>query len=59
MLIMTGMYHSGIGGGGFLLVKSPNNTFEFIDFREAAPAAAFENMFKNNTDGSTTGGLAR
>ncbi|KAE8389768.1 gamma-glutamyltranspeptidase [Aspergillus alliaceus] len=55
---VVGMYHSGIGGGGFLLVKAPNGTFEFIDFRETAPAAAFEEMFKNNTNASTTGGLA-
>lgn len=32
---------------------------EFIDFRETAPAAAFEDMYKNNTDASIYGGLAR
>lgn len=53
------MYHSGIAGGGFLLVKSPNGTFEFVDFRETAPAAAFEDMFNNTSDASTRGGLAR
>ena len=42
-----------------MLVKAPNGSYEFIDFRETAPAAAFEDMFVNNTDGSTTGGLAR
>ncbi|OJJ36914.1 hypothetical protein ASPWEDRAFT_38574 [Aspergillus wentii DTO 134E9] len=52
------MYHSGIGGGGFMLVKAPNGTFEFIDFRETAPAAAFEDMYTNNTKASTRGGLA-
>ncbi|CEN61695.1 Putative Gamma-glutamyltranspeptidase [Aspergillus calidoustus] len=56
---VVGMYHSGIGGGGFMLVKSPNGTFESIDFRETAPAAAFEEMFNNNTGASTSGGLAR
>ncbi|KAG2412527.1 hypothetical protein HFD88_010084 [Aspergillus terreus] len=55
---VVGMYHSGIGGGGFMLVKAPNGSYEFIDFRETAPAAAFEDMYTNNTDGSTTGGLA-
>ncbi|KAL2786411.1 gamma-glutamyltranspeptidase [Aspergillus keveii] len=55
---VVGMYHSGIGGGGFMLVKSPNGTFESIDFRETAPAAAFEEMFNNNTGASTSGGLA-
>ncbi|KAJ0418095.1 gamma-glutamyltranspeptidase-domain-containing protein [Aspergillus carlsbadensis] len=55
---VVGMYHSGIGGGGFMLVKSPNGTFESIDFRETAPAAAFEEMFNNNIGASTSGGLA-
>jgi gamma-glutamyltranspeptidase/glutathione hydrolase len=49
---------TGIAGGGFMLVRSPNGTYEFIDFRETAPAAAFEDMFKNNTQASETGGLA-
>lgn len=53
------MYHSGIGGGGFVLIRTPNGTYEFVDFRETAPAAAFQDMFKNNTSGSTSGGLAR
>jgi gamma-glutamyltranspeptidase/glutathione hydrolase len=53
------MYHSGIGGGGFMLVRSPNGTFEMIDFRETAPAAAFQDMYENNTDASIFGGLAR
>lgn len=48
----------GIAGGGFMLVRSPNGTYEFIDFRETAPAAAFENMYLNNTEASETGGLA-
>ncbi|KAK2031174.1 gamma-glutamyltransferase 1 [Colletotrichum zoysiae] len=55
---VIGMYHSGIGGGGFMLVRSPNGTYEFIDFRETAPAAAFEDMYKNNTEASEIGGLA-
>lgn len=53
------MYHSGIGGGGFMLVRSPNGSYEFIDFRETAPAASFENMFQGNVNGSIYGGLAR
>ncbi|KAL4754260.1 hypothetical protein BDW72DRAFT_167088 [Aspergillus terricola var. indicus] len=55
---VVGMYHSGIGGGGFMLVKSPDGSFEYIDFRETAPAAAYETMFNNLTDASTLGGLA-
>ncbi|KAL5336041.1 gamma-glutamyltranspeptidase-domain-containing protein [Aspergillus crustosus] len=55
---VVGMYHSGIGGGGFLLVKTPEGSFEYIDFRETAPAASFEEMFSNSSDASTLGGLA-
>lgn len=29
---VIGMYHSDIGGGGFALVKSPNGTYECVDF---------------------------
>ena len=56
---VIGMYHSGIGGGGFMLVRSKKGQYEFIDFRETAPAAAFENMYKDNVQASMTGGLAR
>ncbi|KAJ6440584.1 gamma-glutamyltranspeptidase [Purpureocillium lavendulum] len=52
------MYHSGIGGGGFMLVRTSNATYEFVDCRETAPAAAFQDMYKNNTQASTLGGLA-
>ncbi|KAI0095566.1 gamma-glutamyltransferase 1 [Nemania sp. FL0031] len=55
---VVNVMHSGIGGGGFMLVRSDNGTYEFIDFRETAPAAAFENMYTNNTDASLYGGLA-
>ncbi|KAH4947882.1 hypothetical protein HBI26_052870 [Parastagonospora nodorum] len=55
---VVGMYHSGLGGGGFMLIRAPNGTYEFIDFRETAPAAAFEDMYKNNEQASLTGGLA-
>ena len=54
-----GMYHSGIGGGGFALVRAPNGSHEVIDFRETAPAAAFEHMYRGNAEGSISGGLAR
>lgn len=58
-----GMYHSGIGGGGFMLIHAPDekngsNAYEFVDFRETAPAAATENMFKNNVNESISGGKA-
>ncbi|KAG4025989.1 hypothetical protein MFRU_047g00530 [Monilinia fructicola] len=58
---VVGMYHSGIGGGGFATIRSANGSYEFIDFRETAPAAAFETMFSpplSNSDASLYGGLA-
>ncbi|KAF2863187.1 gamma-glutamyltranspeptidase [Piedraia hortae CBS 480.64] len=55
---VVSMYHSGIGGGGFVLVRDSKNKTEFIDFRETAPAASTENMYNNNIDASVTGGLA-
>ncbi|KAI5358400.1 Putative gamma-glutamyltranspeptidase, nucleophile aminohydrolase [Septoria linicola] len=55
---VIGMHHSGIGGGGFLLVRSDNGSYEYIDFRETAPAAAFQDMYNNNTNASLYGGLA-
>lgn len=55
---VVNMYHSGIGGGGLALIRAPNGTFESIDFRETAPAAADVNMFKDNVEGSIHGGLA-
>lgn len=41
-----------------MLVRAPNGSYEFIDFRETAPAAAFEDMYKNNVNASIEGGLA-
>jgi len=61
---VVGMYHSGIGGGGFMIVRKPgasqNGTegYEFIDFRETAPASATEDMYNGNVNGSLYGGLA-
>lgn len=58
---VIGMYHSGLGGGGFATVRSQNGTYEFVDFRECAPAAAFEKMYSpplSNANYSLYGGLA-
>ncbi|KAL8920249.1 MAG: hypothetical protein Q9172_004577 [Xanthocarpia lactea] len=55
---VIGMYHSGIGGGGMALVRSSNGTYQAIDFRETAPAAAHVDMFKHNVNASIHGGLA-
>lgn len=59
---VVGMYHSGLGGGGFMLVRGSNGSYEFIDFRETAPAAAFQDMYNSTNYGvnaSIFGGLAR
>ncbi|KAK4699938.1 hypothetical protein P7C70_g6314, partial [Phenoliferia sp. Uapishka_3] len=56
-------YHSGIGGGGFMLVRfntEEGHDYEMIDFRETMPAAGNETMYLNATSktASTIGGLA-
>ncbi|PNP81623.1 hypothetical protein FNYG_05137 [Fusarium nygamai] len=55
---VIGMYHSGIGGGGFMIVRDKKGNYEAIDFRESAPAAAFEGMYQGNVNGSIYGGLS-
>jgi gamma-glutamyltranspeptidase/glutathione hydrolase len=40
------------------VVRGSDGAYESIDFRETAPAAAYEDMYKNNTLGSMVGGLA-
>ncbi|OAA57481.1 gamma-glutamyltranspeptidase [Niveomyces insectorum RCEF 264] len=55
---VVGMYHSGIGGGGFMLVRDAQGNYECVDYRETAPAAAYENMYDGNIVGSVFGGLA-
>ena len=52
-------HHSGIGGGGFALARAANGSYEAIDFRESSPAAAHEDMFRDNVLGSLFSGLAR
>lgn len=41
-----------------MLVRSDNGSYEYIDFRETAPAAAFQDMYNNNTNSSIYTGLA-
>ena len=55
---VIGMYHSGLGGGGFMIVRATNGSYTSIDFRETAPAAAFQDMYNNDTNLSLYGGLA-
>ncbi|RCI14490.1 hypothetical protein L249_6097 [Ophiocordyceps polyrhachis-furcata BCC 54312] len=52
------LYHSGIGGGGFALVRDERGRYEAVDFRETAPAAAYQDMFLGNVAGSMSGGLS-
>ncbi len=51
------MYSSGIGGGGFMLIKMNDKT-KVIDFREEAPNGSYPGMFANNSMGSKMGGLS-
>ncbi|KAG4429352.1 hypothetical protein IFR05_015164 [Cadophora sp. M221] len=55
---VVGMCATGLGSGGFVLIRAPNGSYEFVDFRPSAPAAAFENMFVDNGNASLWGGLA-
>ncbi|PLB52211.1 gamma-glutamyltranspeptidase [Aspergillus steynii IBT 23096] len=61
---VVNMYHSGIGGGGFMVIRYPDPKedggfgYETIDFREAAPAGAHQNMFEGIEDRAQVGGLA-
>ncbi|OMJ15176.1 Gamma-glutamyltranspeptidase 1 [Smittium culicis] len=51
-------HSSGIGGGGFMVIRKPNGESEMIDFREMAPAAATPDMYVKNNTLSSYGGLA-
>jgi len=42
-----------------MLVRGSNGSYEFVDFREMAPAAAFEDMYEDDVEASIYGGLAR
>ncbi|BEJ16362.1 hypothetical protein CspHIS471_0509670 [Cutaneotrichosporon sp. HIS471] len=62
---VTAGYHSGIGGGGFMVIRYNNDdgthAYEQIDFRETMPAAGNETMYSQygvNQTKSTIGGLA-
>lgn len=55
---VIGMYHSGIGGGGFMLIRGADGEYEHIDFRETAPAASHQDMYRDNKEGSIHGGLS-
>ena len=51
-MLCNGVVHaesSGIGGGGFMLIRSTNGSLHAINFREMAPLAATEDMFHSNS----------
>lgn len=41
-----------------MLIRSPNGTFEFIDFREKAPEASTQDMFVNDPGLAKIGALS-
>ena len=53
---VTHPHSSGIGGGAFMVIRLANGTREAIEFREAAPAAAYRDMY---IDGSGVNGVNR
>ncbi|GAC72412.1 gamma-glutamyltransferase [Moesziomyces antarcticus T-34] len=63
------MFSSGIGGGGFMIVRDPTKCYDrgagadcaehvTIDFRETAPAAANKTMYVGRVPRAQFGGLA-
>jgi gamma-glutamyltranspeptidase len=40
------------------MVRDAEGNYEAIDFRESAPAAAYEDMYQGNVPGSILGGLS-
>lgn len=58
---VTEPYHSGIGGGGFLLIRLADGRVLALDARESAPAAATRDMYVRPgvaSDASRNGPLA-
>ncbi|CAG8488734.1 11582_t:CDS:10 [Funneliformis caledonium] len=51
-------FSAGIGGGGFMIIRDSDGTSETIDFREIAPAAANNSMFKDDPELAKYGGLS-
>lgn len=53
-------YHSDIGGGGFAIVKQPDDSghVKCLDFRQCAPEGATPELFKASRTSTSVGGLA-
>ncbi|XP_062521040.1 glutathione hydrolase 1 proenzyme-like [Corticium candelabrum] len=61
VLLCIGVIHgqsSGLGGGGFMIVRDAKGNAEAFDFRTTAPAAASPDMFRDNRHLALAGGLA-
>lgn len=68
---VVNMFSSGLGGGGFMIIRIPHTCTKeekragihhcsekkVIDFRETAPAAAYEEMYEPNAMLARIGGL--
>ncbi|EPS40292.1 hypothetical protein H072_5902 [Dactylellina haptotyla CBS 200.50] len=52
------LYSSGIGGGGFMVVRHANGTSQSVNFREMAPGAAYRDMYNHDPKLAQRGGLA-
>jgi gamma-glutamyltranspeptidase/glutathione hydrolase len=55
---VTHMWIAGLGGGGYSIIRDSTGKTECVDFRETAPAASNRDMYNNNPNASTVGGLA-
>lgn len=51
-------FSSGIGGGGFMTVRTPEGESIAFNFREMAPGKAFKDMYIHDPMSSQIGGLA-
>ncbi|KAK6341154.1 hypothetical protein TWF696_008241 [Orbilia brochopaga] len=55
---VVNMYASGIGGGGFMVIRAGDGGSASINFRETAPGAAHRDMFNHDAMAARWGGLA-
>ncbi|ODV90572.1 hypothetical protein CANCADRAFT_12619, partial [Tortispora caseinolytica NRRL Y-17796] len=55
---VVNMFSSGIGGGGFMLIRPHNDSPLAINFREMAPEAAHKHMYDDHPLTSKIGGKA-
>lgn len=51
-------FASGLGGGGFMVVRHENGSSKSFNFREMAPAAASRDMYKHDPKLAQFGGLS-